>query len=64
MILMDLLQKGRTIVEQYYSELLDRFNKKLKEKQPHLAKKKGLGQKLQLKRGCYHLDRSEFEEFD
>lgn len=41
-ILMDFLQKGRTITGQYYSELLDRFDIKLKETRPHLAKKKVL----------------------
>ena len=37
---MDYLQKGRTINGEYYTNLLDRFNEDLKEKRPHLAKKK------------------------
>ena len=37
-ILMNFLEKGRTIMAQYYSELLDRFNVKLKGTWPHLAK--------------------------
>jgi len=41
-ILMDFLEKGRTITGQYYSELLDRFDKKLKETRPHVTKKKVL----------------------
>lgn len=41
-ILIDYLEKGRTITGQYYSELLDRFDEKLKETRPHLAKKKVL----------------------
>lgn len=39
-ILIDYLQKGKTITGQYYSELLDKFDKKLKETRPHLYKKK------------------------
>lgn len=38
----DYLQKGRTITGQYYAELLDRFDADLKQKRPHLAKKKVL----------------------
>ena len=38
-ILMDYLQKRKTITEEYYASLLDRFDAILKEKQPHLAKK-------------------------
>ena len=41
-ILMDFLEKRRTITVQYYSELLDRFDGKLREIRPHLAKKKVL----------------------
>lgn len=36
----DYLQKGRTVNGEYYCNLLDRFNDVLKEKRPHLAKKK------------------------
>ena len=39
-ILIDYLQKGRTITGRYYASLLDRFDAILKEKRPHLAKKK------------------------
>ena len=39
---MDFLKRGLPIAGQYYSELLDRFNEKLKETRPHLAKKKML----------------------
>ena len=38
-ILMDYLQKGKTITEEYYASLLNRFEAILKEKRPHLAKK-------------------------
>lgn len=38
----DFLQKGRTITGQYYSDLLDQFNGILKEKRPHLQRKKVL----------------------
>ncbi|XP_011251320.1 histone-lysine N-methyltransferase SETMAR-like [Camponotus floridanus] len=38
----DYLQKGKTINGEYYANLLDRFNDVLKEKRPHLAKKKVL----------------------
>lgn len=41
-ILIDFLEKGRTITGKSYSELLDQFDKKLKETRPHLAKKKVL----------------------
>lgn len=41
-ILIDYLEKGKTITGQYYADLLDRFNAKLKEKRPHLSKKKVL----------------------
>lgn len=41
-ILIDFLQKGKTITGPYYSELLDQFDKKIKETRPHLAKKKVL----------------------
>ena len=36
---MDFLEKGCTITGQSYSRLLSRFDEKLKEAQPHLAKK-------------------------
>jgi len=39
-ILVDFLEKGRTITGQYYSEFLDHFDKKLKETRPNLAKKR------------------------
>ena len=38
-ILIDYLQKGKTITVEYYVSLLERFNVILKEKRPHLAKK-------------------------
>ena len=38
-ILIDYLQKGKTITGEYYASLSDRFDAKLKEKNPHLAKK-------------------------
>ena len=38
-ILMDYLQKGKTITGGYYASLLDLFGAILKEKRPHLAKK-------------------------
>ena len=41
-ILTDYLEKGKTITGQYYADLLDRFNAKLREKRPHLSKKKVL----------------------
>lgn len=41
-ILIDVLEKGCMITGQYYSELLYRFDKKLKETRPHLKKKKVL----------------------
>ena len=41
-ILIEFLEKGRTTTSQYYSELLDQFEEKLKETRPHLAKKKVL----------------------
>lgn len=39
-ILIDYLEKGRTITGQYYANLLDRFDAEVKSKRPHLAKKK------------------------
>jgi histone-lysine N-methyltransferase SETMAR len=36
----DYLEKGKTITGAYYSALLDRFDSDLKEKRPHLVKKK------------------------
>ena len=41
---MDISAKGRRITEQYCSELLNRFDKKLKETRPHLAKENVLFQ--------------------
>lgn len=41
-ILIDFLEKGKTITAAYYSELLTRFDAKLKETRPHLARKKVL----------------------
>lgn len=41
-ILIDYLEKGRTITGQYYADLLGRFDTQLKKKRPHLAKKKVL----------------------
>ena len=38
-LLIDYLQKGKTITGEYYASLLDRFDAILKEKRPHLAKK-------------------------
>ncbi|GBP34295.1 Histone-lysine N-methyltransferase SETMAR [Eumeta japonica] len=38
----DYLEKGKTITGEYYSKLLDRFDVDLKQKRPHLAKKKVL----------------------
>ena len=38
-ILIDYLQKEKTIKGEYYASLLDRFEAILKEKRPHLAKK-------------------------
>ena len=38
-ILIDYLQKGKTITGEYHASLLNRFNAILKEKWPHLAKK-------------------------
>ena len=37
-ILINYLQKGKTITGEYYVSLLDRFDVILKKKQPHLAK--------------------------
>ena len=41
-ILIDYLEKGKTVTGLYYAELLDRFDAELKKKRPHLAKKKVL----------------------
>lgn len=41
-IYIDYLEKGKTITDEYYSKLLDRFDVDLKQKRPHLAKKKVL----------------------
>lgn len=41
-LLIDYLEKGRTITGAYYVELLDRLNKKIKKDRLHLAKKKVL----------------------
>ena len=39
-ILIDYLQKAKTITGEYYAPLLDRFDAILKEKRPHLVKKR------------------------
>ena len=39
-ILIDYLQEGKTITGEYYASLLDRFDGIMKEKRPHLAKKR------------------------
>ena len=41
-ILIDYLEKGKTITGQYYASLLGRLNKKIKENRPHLKKKSPL----------------------
>ena len=41
-ILIDYLEKRKTITGQYYADILDLLNAKLKEKRPHLSKKKVL----------------------
>lgn len=41
-ILIDYLEKGKTITGQYYAALLDQLNDNIKEKRPHLKKKKVL----------------------
>ncbi|KAH0816471.1 hypothetical protein GEV33_006320 [Tenebrio molitor] len=41
-VLIDYLQKGKTITGAYYSSLLDKLNEAIKAKRPHLAKKKVL----------------------
>ena len=41
-IFIDYLQKGRTINGEYYANLLQRLDDEIKEKRPHLAKKKVL----------------------
>ena len=38
-ILIDYLQKEKTVTGEYYASLLDRFDAILKEKRPHLVKK-------------------------
>ncbi|GFY07764.1 histone-lysine N-methyltransferase SETMAR [Trichonephila clavipes] len=38
-ILIDYLQKGKTITRAYYSSLFDKMKAELKEKRPHLQKK-------------------------
>ena len=40
LILIDYLQKGKSITGEYYASLLDRFDAILKEKRPHLEKNK------------------------
>ena len=42
MIFIDYPEKGKTVTGQYYAELLSRFDAVLKEKRPHLSKKKVL----------------------
>jgi len=39
-ILIDYLQKGKIITEEYYATLLDRLKEELKKKQPRLMRKK------------------------
>ena len=39
-ILIDYLEKGRTITEAYYTALLDRLVDEIRKKRPHLKKKK------------------------
>lgn len=39
-IMIDYLQKGKTINKEYYMALLDRLSDEIKKKRPHLAKKK------------------------
>ena len=41
-IFIDYLQKGKTINGKYYANLLQRLSDKIKEKGPHLTKKKVL----------------------
>ena len=41
-ILIDYLQKGKTTTGEYHASLLDRFDAILKERRPHMAKKKVL----------------------
>ena len=41
-IFIDYLEKGETITGAYYASLLDRLNNEIKEKRPHLTKKKVL----------------------
>lgn len=41
-ILIDFLEKGKTITAAYYSELLTQFNAKLKETRPQFGEKKSL----------------------
>jgi hypothetical protein len=36
----DYLEKGKTITEEYYSNLLTRVNEKIREKRPDMQKKK------------------------
>jgi hypothetical protein len=44
-IFIDYLEKGRTITGQYYDQLWGKFDDALKEKWPHLARKKVLSTK-------------------
>ena len=39
-IFIDYLEKGKTITGEYYATLLDKLNQEIKEKRPHLKKKK------------------------
>jgi histone-lysine N-methyltransferase SETMAR len=41
-IFIDYLEKGKTITGEYYAALLDRLNNEIKQKRPHLVKKKVL----------------------
>jgi len=44
--LIDYLEKGKTIKGAYYAALLDQLSVQIKEKRPHLAKKKVLSIKI------------------
>lgn len=41
-LLIDYLEKGKTIMGEYYACLLDKLDEKIREKRPGLAKKKNL----------------------
>ena len=53
-ILIDYLQKGKTITKEYYASLLDRFDAILKEKRTHRAKKSAFSpRQCTISHGCY-----------